>query len=190
MKRAPLAALVALISLSFVPVPAPADPPPWAPAHGWRKKNDPYYTGYTGKKWERDYGVIEGKCNTAAIGAVLGGAVGGVVGSRVSKGENRPVAIVLGTVLGAVIGAKIGRELDERDRACMGHALELAGEKKTVVWRNDATGVSYRLTPTRNFREGSLPCREFTTLITAGERKENVTRIACRGGDGEWSIRS
>src|SRR5713226_8405530 len=115
MKRIQLA-LVALVTLALLPVPAPADPPPWAPAHGWRKKNDPNYVGYTGKKWEKDYGVIEGHCNSAQIGAVLGGAV----------------------------GANIGKQLDESDRACMGHALELAGENKTVVWTNQATGVNYQ----------------------------------------------
>jgi len=61
MKRGSLA-VIALVSLTFVPVPAPADPPPWAPAHGWRKKNDPNYVGYTGKKWDKDYGIIEGRC--------------------------------------------------------------------------------------------------------------------------------
>src|SRR5207249_5438905 len=106
--------------------------PPWAPAHGWRKKNDPNYVGYTGKKWDKDYGIIEGRCNSAAVGAVLGGAVGGAVGARAASKEDRPVAIVVGTVLGAVIGAKIGQKSDEGDRGCWGHALELAGEKKTV----------------------------------------------------------
>ena len=26
-----------------------ASPPDWAPAHGWRKKNDPAYAGYSGR---------------------------------------------------------------------------------------------------------------------------------------------
>ena len=38
-------ALAALISLALLPLPAPAEPPPWAKAHGWRKKNDPNYVG-------------------------------------------------------------------------------------------------------------------------------------------------
>jgi surface antigen len=154
-------AMAALVSLSFVPVPSPADPPPWAPAHGWRKKNDPNYVGYTGKKWERDYGILEGTCNAAAVG----------------------------TVLGAVIGAKVGAKIDEGDRGCMGHALELAGEQKTVVWTNEATGVNYRLTPTRNFQEGKLPCREFTTLVSTGKKNDTVKGVACRRGGGDWEIR-
>ena len=40
-----------------------ADPPAWAPAHGWRKKHDPYYQGYSGTQWEQDYGIINGQCN-------------------------------------------------------------------------------------------------------------------------------
>lgn len=184
------AALVALVSLSLVPLPAPADPPPWAKAHGWRKKNDPNYVGYTGKKWQQDYGVIEGRCDTNKVGAVLGGAVGGVVGAKVGSPENRAVAIVVGTVLGAVIGAKIGRALDESDRACMGHALELAGEKKTVVWTNSGTGVHYELTPTRNLGDARNPCREFTAKVSSAKASDVVNGVACRRGTGDWVFRS
>src|SRR5713226_2248094 len=162
MKSSTRLAFVVLLSLGLLPVPSPADPPPWAPAHGWRKKNDPNYVGYTGKKWDKDYGIIEGRCNSAAVGAVLGG----------------------------VIGAKIGQKIDEGDRGCWGHALELAGEKKTVVWTNKATGVNYRLTPTRNFQEGKLPCREFSTVVSAASRQDTVKGVACRRGEGEWEIRS
>ena len=183
--------LTALVSLALLALPAPADPPPWAPAHGWRKKNDPNYVGYTGKKWDKDYGIIEGRCNTAAVGAVLGGVAGGVIGSRVADKQDRPIAIILGTAIGAVIGAKIGQQIDEGDRACMGHALELAGEKKTVVWTNKATGVTYQLTPTRNIGDQRQPCREFTTVASTGKKKkESVTGIACRRGEGEWVFKS
>ena len=183
---------IALVCASLIPLPAPAEPPPHAKAHGWRKKNDPNYVGYTGQKWEKDYGIIEGKCNTAAVGAVLGGAVGGVVGSRAEK-EHRAVAMVLGTAIGAVIGAKIGESMEQSDRACMGHSLELAGEKKTVVWTNSATGVTYRLTPTRNFTEGNQACREFTTELAIGKgkkKKDKVSGIACRRGNGDWVFKA
>jgi len=189
MKTTPLV-LTALVSLTLLPLPAPAEPPPWAPAHGWRKKNDPNYVGYTGKKWEKDYGIIDGRCNTAAVGAVLGGVTGAVVGSRVSDRQDRPVAIILGTAIGAIIGAKIGQSIDEADRACMGHALELAGEKKTVVWTNKQTGVNYRLTPTRNISDGKQPCREFTTVVSSGKKKDAVKGVACRRGNGEWLFKT
>ncbi len=188
------AALAFAIGVALIPLPAPAEPPPHAKAHGWRKKNDPSYPGYAGRKWEKDYGILEGTCNTAEIGAVLGGVAGGVIGSRVGKGEDRPVAIVVGTVLGAVIGHEIGEAIDERDRACMGHALELAKASKPVAWTNSATGVRYVLTPTRDFTEGGVPCREFraTASKRAGKksRKESPVRaVACRKGNGEWEMR-
>ncbi|TCJ18142.1 hypothetical protein EZJ19_02570, partial [Parasulfuritortus cantonensis] len=81
-RRHPLI-LAAVIFLSLTLEPVWADPPGQAPAHGWRKKHDPYYMGYTGRKWDDDYGITLGRCNRDAVGAVLGGVVGGAIGSRV-----------------------------------------------------------------------------------------------------------
>lgn len=181
--------LTGLIAMA-VSFPAPADPPPWAPAHGWRKKHDPNYVGYTGQKWEKDYGVIGGRCNTQAVGAVVGGAVGGVVGSRLGEGSNRAIATILGAAIGAVIGSKIGRDFDERDRACMGHALELMGDGRPVTWTNPATGVNYRLTPLKGYEAAGRPCRDFTTRVRSGQKSETVRGTACRRSDGAWEYQS
>ncbi len=183
------AALLALVSLTLLPIPAPADPPSWAPAHGWRKKNDPNYIGYTGKKWDNDYGVTEGTCNTQAVGAVVGGAVGGAIGSQHGNDSNRPVAILVGTVIGAVVGAKIGRAIEDSDRACMGHALELAGENQKVTWKNSA-GVAYELTPTRNMGDKANPCREFVTRVSSARTSDAVKGVACRQRNGDWVFKS
>ena len=92
MKNSTRLAFVALLSLGLLPVPSPADPPPWAPAHGWRKKNDPNYVGYTGKKWDKDFGIIEGRCNIAAVGAVLGlSGTGAGAELTVDWGDDRSV---------------------------------------------------------------------------------------------------
>jgi surface antigen len=201
--------LLAVVLLTTLPVPAPADPPPWAPAHGWRKKNDPNYVGYTGNKWPQDYGVLDGSCDVARVGTVVGGVVGGVIGSEVAKDSpHRQVAILVGTVVGAVIGHRIGQEIDNSDRGCMGHALELTAELKPVRWTNPRTGVSYILTPTRNFSDRQNPCREFTTTAAAGGQRDGskgkgwskkgkaaqgeeatFKGVACRRANGEWVIR-
>lgn len=172
-----------------VPTPLRADPPSHAPAHGWRKKHDPYYLGYQGWKWPRDYGVLAGRCDHAAVGAILGGVVGGAIGAQVGKGEGRAVAIVVGTVLGAVIGASIARELDEADRACIGHTLELAPAGRRVVWHNDRTGVDYVVIPGRSFRQGDRDCREFTTERYVDGRRIVTRQRACRDDDGQWHTR-
>jgi surface antigen len=171
-------ALAAALTLALLPAaPAFADPPPWAPAHGWRKKHDPDYVGYTGQKWPQDYGVIDGRCNAKAVGAVVGGVAGGAVGSQVGKGDTRLVAIIAGTAIGAVLGAKIGHD-----------ALELTGERRTVAWTNPTTGVAYRLTPTANLKRGNEPCRAFTTEARSGKKKETLKNVACRRGDGVWEL--
>jgi surface antigen len=119
---------------------------------------------------------------------VLGGVVGGAIGSRVGEGDTRAVAIVVGSVIGAAIGAKIGRDLDDADRGCVGHALELTTDGKPVTWSNAKTGVSYAVTPKRGFKQNGQSCREFTAVITAKDRRETVTDRACRTADGTWQI--
>jgi surface antigen len=186
LKRLTLAALAALVLTSTLPILALADPPPWAPAHGWRRKHDPYYVGYHGRKWPNDYGILGGRCNRARIGAVLGGAVGGVVGASIGKGDTRAVATVLGSVLGAVIGHEIGRDMDEADRGCFGHSLELAKDGQTIQWQNPDAGLVYALTPIRSFQDEGRPCREFTLRTTYGTRGRAKHATACRSDDGVW----
>src|SRR5690349_5184200 len=74
-----------------------ADPPAHAPAHGWRKKHDPYYVGYTGVSWERDYEISSGRCNREEIATVVGGIVGGAIAHRVA--EEHPA---VGTIVGVI----------------------------------------------------------------------------------------
>lgn len=170
-----------------VPLNSYGDPPPWAPAHGKRKQGDPY-TGYTGKKWDKHYGVINGRCNREAVGAVVGAVAGGAVGAQVGKGDNRQIAILVGTVAGAVIGAKIGRDFDQTDRACIGHALELAGDKKAVTWTSADQRKTYRLTPLRGFEQQGVNCREFDFRVTTDGGKQTNRVKACPGGDGTWRL--
>ena len=188
--RPPYRVLFALsiAAAAAVPPAAFADPPPWAPAHGWRKKHDPYYVGYSGRKWDDDYGIISGRCNREAIGVVIGAVAGGAIGSQVGKGSGKTVATILGSVSGAVIGAHIGREMDQTDRACFGHALELAKDNQTVSWINPDTGMKYFLTPVRGYSANGRPCREFKTRIVVNGRSERGRGKACQAGDGTWQI--
>lgn len=178
------AVLVLLIALPCI---ALATPPSWAPAHGWRKKNDPAYAGYSGRGWDDDYGVRSGRCDRAEIGAVLGGAAGGVIGAEAGKGDTRAVAIVVGTVIGAAIGAEIGRRMDKTDRSCVGHALELAAPGQTVTWANANTGVSYKLTPSEK-SESTSGCRKFRLVATGNFGLSEGRTVACPSADGTWAL--
>jgi surface antigen len=180
-------ARVLLVLLIALPCIALATPPSWAPAHGWRAKNDPHYAGYSGRSWDSHYGVVEGRCDRARIGAVLGGVAGGVIGAEAGKGDKPAVAIVLGTVIGAAIGSEIGRRMDKADRSCAGHSLELAAPGQTVSWANPNTGVSYKLTP-NDKPAASNGCRRFRLIATGGFGLSEGRTVACPAPDGSWTL--
>jgi Glycine zipper 2TM domain len=77
-----------------------ADPPPWAPAHGYRAKGKDkgkrtkYYVGYSGREYDGDYDIIRGRCDREKVGAVIGGVIGGVIGNEVANRDNRVVATI------------------------------------------------------------------------------------------------
>jgi surface antigen len=182
------ARFVALMLLAAWSVSAVADPPAHAPAHGWRKKHGATYVGRTGVKWEHDFEISSGRCNRDAIGAVVGGVVGGVIANRVAD-EHRTVATILGATAGALIGHRIGRELDERDRDCFGHALEIGEPGRLVVWTNESTGVRYELTPGADRKRDGAACREFTMVAVVGGEKSSRHGLACESEPGVWRIR-
>lgn len=96
--------------------PAMADPPAWAPAHGYRDKNDRiayrerdgvrYWKGRDGRYYCRRGDGTVGLLAGAALGALLGRAID-------TRGER-----ATGTILGAAAGALVGRELARGRTRC------------------------------------------------------------------------
>jgi len=189
--------LAALLVTAWT-APALADPPDWAPAHGYRNKEDgkhngrkrrqAYYVGYSGREYDRDFDIGSGRCDREKVGAVLGGVVGGVVGNRVADREDRVVATIIGAAIGALIGASVGRDMDERDRACLGQSLELGATGRPVRWSNPANGVSYELVPLDGVRGEGRTCRNFTLVSTAREHREERRGTACQASPGVWEL--
>ncbi len=185
-----LAQRAGIALLLAVPCAALATPPSWAPAHGWRKQNDPTYAGYSGRTWDYDYGVRSGSCDRGRIGQVLGGVVGGVaggaIGGEIAKGSTeRNVAIVIGTVIGAAIGSEVGRRMDKTDRSCVGHSLELADYGQSVRWTNPNTRVTYQLTPL-DAEQGGEGCRRFRLIAHGSFGLSEGRTVACTDGSGVW----
>ena len=106
---------------------------------------------------------------------------GAVTGGQVVDRDSRVVGMVVGGVLGAVLGHAVGDSMDERDRACMGHTLELGRPGVPVAWRHE--GRDYRFTPRGDARDG---CRH-ATLAVNGRTPHDV--LACLSGRGEWRFR-
>lgn len=197
-RRDGITAAVAALALALgVAAPAGyADPPDHAPAYGWRAKHDHEhehehdraYVGYAGNRWQRDYGIREGRCDHAAAGTVAGAIVGGAIGSTTARGDDRLVAILVGSALGAIVGHEIGRSMDAGDRACMGHALELGHEGQWVRWRDPRAGAVFALQPGRNFERNGKPCRYFTLETDRDGQRHRESGRACRVDGGEWRV--
>ena len=207
-------ALFTLGSLGTLPPTAIAEPPSWAPAHGWRAKHGHDHGHHHKHKRKYEYEVereyeyeydddyddrrrapIYGgggdflRCNRDLAGQIVGGAVGAAVGSQFGKGDGQLIATGAGALIGVLLGGEIGRSLDAQDRACVGRTLETVPTGQTVAWRNPDTGADYRTTPRRTYQTDSgRYCREYTTSATVGGRQQQVYGTACRQPDGSWEI--
>ena len=131
MKKTLLA--IAAAGLALPAVPAAADPPPWAPAHGWRAKQghhaqryDPRYYYDDGRYrqprriarndyvWRGNDGRYYCRRDNGTTGLIIGAGVGALLGRAIdTRGER-----TTGTLLGGVAGALLGRELDRSDLRC------------------------------------------------------------------------
>lgn len=184
MSRLLYALIAAGMLVAFVAT-ALADPPAWAPAHGRRAK-DGNYLGYGGYGWPKDYGVLSGRCNTDQVLTVVGAVAGGVIGNRTASPENRAIATLAGALIGGVIGNRIGDSIDDRDRACIGHSLELVGSGRQVTWINPTTGMIYVVRPLRDI-DGR--CREFEFRNSRNKGKGSRQQLrACRDDGGTWVV--
>ena len=168
-------------------------PPPWAPAHGYRRKHGHKSPHYHHDRREHehyiavpDVGIELGRCNRELIGGILGGVAGGVAGSRVGKGSTRTAVTIGGTIVGVLIGGAIGRSMDEADHACVAHTLEQAPPRHAVTW-SDPHGRHYEVVPLDSY-EGAhgRACREYRTTATIGGRNQQIYGTACRDADGNW----
>lgn len=201
-----------------------ADPPPWAPAHGWRAQQGQGYM-YYGEDRGGDYGkykkykrkkfksrkykgkyqqrqnyrpeavyvppidLSSRRCDRQTLGVLLGGAAGGALGSTVTKGDGKVAAIIGGTILGMIVGGSVGRYMDDVDQACVGQALEHAGDGQTIHWNQPDRNQRYDVTPTRTYQvSDGRYCREYQTTATVGGRVQETYGRACRQPDGSWQI--
>jgi surface antigen len=185
-------ALLVLLCAAFA-MPALADPPAHAPAYGYRDKDKQArkeqkaarkYRGYTGVEWQEDYGIHSGRCNTDTVMTAIGAAGGAIIGNRTASPENRTIATIVGAIVGGVIGNKIGDAIDDRDRACMGHSLEVGAIGKAITWTNPKTRVVHTVRPVADLPGG---CRRFEFVAAPNSKPALMT--ACRTPQATWAIR-
>lgn len=156
-------ALAPLLAVSLLqPAPASADPPPWAPAHGWRAKHE--HKHKHGRHDDRvvyvmPYGLGERTCYRDLLGAALADAV-----------------------IGVLVGGVIVRGMDDIDRACVAQVLEYVPDRYPVIWGE------YEVVPMRSWEERGHYCREYQSRAWIGGREQMVYGRACRMPDGSWRV--
>jgi surface antigen len=159
-------------------------PPPWAPAHGYRKKRRGTYYVY-----DAPYGVYDQTCWREDLGQALGAVAGGVAGYQVGKGHGKTAAVIGGTIIGALIGGHIGRSMDDVDQNCVGQALEHAAPGQPIVWQNPQYDGQYQVTPQQPYQDPQgRYCREYQTTAVIGGQQQQVYGKACRQPDGSWQV--
>ena len=106
-------ALIAATLAGSLAIPAGAafaDPPPWAPAHGYRAKQaQRYYSTDNGiRYWRGDDNRYYCRRSNGTTGLLIGGVAGALAGRAIDTHGSRTT----GTILGAAAGALLGREID------------------------------------------------------------------------------
>lgn len=105
------------IAAMVMPVAATADPPRWAPAHGYRAKHGgiAYHRTDNGiRYWRGNDGRYYCRRGDGTIGLLAGAALGALVGRSIDTRGDRAT----GTILGAAAGALIGNELAKGPTRC------------------------------------------------------------------------
>ncbi|MBV9043512.1 MAG: hypothetical protein JO348_02840 [Alphaproteobacteria bacterium] len=135
-------------------------------------------------------GAYGGDCHSgnATAGTVLGAVGGGLVGSAASHGNAG--AVVGGAILGGILGNAISRDIDCDDQryAFDTYSGGLNGDiGRRYEWRHNANYGYF--TPTREYYDRGLRCREFTTVTYRGGQEYDHTGVACYESDGYWHFR-
>ncbi len=173
-----------------------ADPPSWAPAHGWRNKHgsddgDVLVT-QPAPVYVQPAPVVTAApmvcANGAVVGGVAGGVLGSIAGSQIAKGDARLATTAGGAILGALLGSAIGHSLDPNDSSCMGQAMAYAPVGRPIAWDNQGYGAQYDITPMRQYRRSGLVCRDYVAKAKINGRKQRVQGTACQQADGSWRV--
>jgi uncharacterized protein YcfJ len=121
-----LAAAGMTMTMAVTAAPAAADPPRWAPAHGYHKVNNgprydrhgryiqPRRVNRGDRVWRGNDGRYYCKRDNGTTGLIIGAAGGALLGRAIDTNGERTT----GTILGAAAGALLGREIDRGEARC------------------------------------------------------------------------
>lgn len=159
------------------------------------------FVGFSGKRWSTDHGIAQGRCDHARILITGGDARRDLVAEHEAHVRNRTVGVIGvpgSAMLLSTRPLRAGARPDARDRACIGHVLELGSVGREVGWINAATRMRYLATladepaPAGQTRcrvllLTALPAAPATVPLTGRAPVERF--VACETGGGVWSLR-
>jgi hypothetical protein len=108
---------VSLATLALPAAPALADPPYWAPAHGYRNHHGDIAYRRTDngiRYWRGRDGRYYCRRGDGTVGLLIGAALGALIGRSIDTHGERAT----GTILGAAAGALLGNELAKGPTRC------------------------------------------------------------------------
>jgi surface antigen len=189
------------MGVAFAAPPASADPPPWAPAHGYRaKKGHGSYKKDKSHKQRAEVvytlppGLQGGECDPRLfegqlIGGMLGAAAGGYVGSTIGKGKGKLAATAIGTLVGAVLGQSVGEQLARAEDICFSQTFEHVPDREMITWNDAQRGARYEVIPKNTVKTTAGEyCREYTARATVNGKPVETYGTACRQPDGSWRL--
>jgi surface antigen len=131
----------------------------------------------------------EPQVSKRAVVTILGAGAGALLGAQFGSGRGQLAAVALGTALGGATAYWLSEGMDRNDRQVVNYALENSPDGQQLPWRNNQSGKEFAVTPTRTYQQQTGQyCREFTTDIMVGGKKEQGYGTACRQPDGAWKI--
>jgi surface antigen len=123
------------------------------------------------------------------IGTLTGAAGGAAASGLLFHGDSQIPAMVIGGILGGALGNRIGNKMDQQDQARMSQAVTHTPTNQTTAWTNQNTGVTYQVTPIRNYKTTQNQyCREYQTTVIINGEAQKAYGTACRKPDGSWKI--
>ena len=161
-------------------------PPPWAPAHGYRKKHG-------GGGYAFPAGLMDGRsapaCSTARPWAAwsaprpAASRVAVRQGERQARGDRARHARRLRDRPGG------RRNLTRVEETCFSQTFEHVPDRETIVWNNQQQGAQYQVQPLRTAEtDNGLYCREYQAKATVGGKVSSTYGTACRQPDGSWKL--
>lgn len=127
----------------------------------------------------------------AATGTIVGAIAGGIIGNQFGRGGGRTAATAGGVILGGMAGNQIAGDMDCDDRreAFRVYYEGLDGPiGERHEWRRRGGRWGY-FTPTREYYDGPVLCRDFEEGVWRDEAWRIHTGTACRESDGNWHFR-